>query len=516
MFAYAWLIPLLPLLAAAWIAGAYVLLGNRGEAGERATARVAVGAAALSLGLAVLTGMQALVMGPPGQVRVGSWLVSGDLRVDIVFTLDALGLALLLLVAFVALITLRFSVNYLHREAGFPRFFLLLSLFMGAMELIVMAGNAVLVFIGWELAGVASYLLIAYNFERPVAVTNAHRAFIANRIGDAGFLLGISFAYLWMGSSDWPLRPDQTLDPIKGDLIALAFLLPALAKSAQLPFAPWVARALEGPTPSSAIFYGALMVHAGVYLLIRLEPLLETTPAIASLIALLGALTALYGWLVGLARTDVKSSLMFSTTAQVGLMFLWVGLGWYSLAAWHLALHALWRAYQFLHAPALMQRISRPARPVPAWLARRRGLQEAALQGFWLDALADAFLVRPAQAMARDVMDLDGKVVSRIVGLPGQALELSSLGTSPDGEEGWLTAMADETSCRGRGLLGRTLERVANALYWFEQRLVLRGGGQGLLEAIRRLGDQANQVEDLLARPRYLVLMILATFAVIL
>jgi NADH:ubiquinone oxidoreductase subunit 5 (subunit L)/multisubunit Na+/H+ antiporter MnhA subunit len=146
MFAFAWLIPLLPLLAAAWIAGAYVLLGNRGEAGERWTARVAVGAAALSLGLAVLIGIQALVMGPPGQVRVGSWLVSGDLRVDIAFTLDSLGLALLLLVAFVALITLKFSVNYLHREAGFPRFFLLLSLFTGAMELIVMAGNAVLAF----------------------------------------------------------------------------------------------------------------------------------------------------------------------------------------------------------------------------------------------------------------------------------------------------------------------------------------------------------------------------------
>lgn len=514
MFPLTWLIPFLPLLAALWIAAAYILPGNRDEAGERWTGRIAVGAGTLSFGLVVLTLIQALVMGAPGPVRVGSWLVSGNLEVDIVFNLDDLGLALLLLVAFVALISLRFSVNYLHREKGFPRFFLLLSLFMGAMELVVMAGNAVLTFIGWELAGVASYLLIAYNFERPVAARNAQRAFIANRIGDAGFLLGISFAYLWMGGIDWPLQPDPTLDPVKGDLIALAFLLPALAKSAQLPFAPWIARALEGPTPSSAVFYGALMVHAGVYLLIRLGPLLETAPAISGLIALLGALTALYGWLVGLARTDVKSSLIFSTTAQVGLLFLWVGLGWYRLAAWHLALHALWRTYQFLHAPALMQHIGRPARPVPSWLARRRRMQEAALQGFWLDALADAFLVRPTQAMARDIMDMDGKVVSRIIGLPGQALELSSLGTSLDGGEGWLRA--EQMVVHGRGLLGRTLEGVANALFWFEQRLVLRGGGQGLLETIRHLGDQANQIEELLARPRYLVLMILATLAVIL
>lgn len=141
-------------------------------------------------------------------------------------------------------------------------------------------------------------------------------------------------------------------------------------------------------------------------------------------------------------------------------------------------------------------------------------MQEAALQGFWLDALADAFLVRPTQAMARDIMDMDGKVVSRIIGLPGQALELSSLGTSLDGGEGWLRA--EQMVVHGRGLLGRTLEGVANALFWFEQRLVLRGGGQGLLETIRRLGDQANQIEELLARPRYLVLMILATLAVIL
>jgi NADH:ubiquinone oxidoreductase subunit 5 (subunit L)/multisubunit Na+/H+ antiporter MnhA subunit len=518
MLELAWLIPAFPLLAACGLALDRTLRGHRGEAAERGTARLALGAAWLSFLLALLLGLQALWQGPPGQVRFGgTWLASGELRVDLAFTLDGLGLALLVLAATLCLLTLRFAVNYLHREEGFQRFFMVLLLFMGAMELILMAGNAVLAFMGWELAGLASYLLIAYNFERPVASANANRAFITNRIGDAGFLLGIFFAFQWLGGSDWLLIAERApnLPPLQADLMALAFLVAALAKSAQLPFAPWIGRALEGPTPSSAIFYGALMVHAGVYLLIRLESLLAQVPAVAALVAFIGVLTALYGWLGGMARTDVKSALMFSTTAQVGLMFLWIGLGWTTWASWHLALHAIWRAWQFLQAPALMHRASRPARLVPAWLGRRRWLHQAVLQGFWLDDLADAFLVRPTRAMARDVQDLDERVLSRIVGLPGDAAGLSDLGGLATGEGGWLRP-SEERIVQGRGLLGRSLAGVAALLYWFEERLVLRGGGEGLLTAIQRLAHLANQVEGLLARPRYLFLMILATLGVIL
>ena len=517
MFEFAWLIPAFPFLAAGWLALDRVLRGPRGEVAEPGIARLALGAAWLSFLLAVALGLQALWWGPPGQVLSGTWLVSGELRVHLAFTLDSLGLSLLVLAAAVGLLTLRFAVNYLHREAGFQRFFMAMSLFLGAMELILMAGNAVLAFMGWELAGVASYLLIAYNFERPIAAANATRAFITNRIGDAGFLLGIFFAFHWLGGSDWRLIAERatTLDSLQADLMALAFLVAALAKSAQLPFAPWIGRALEGPTPSSAIFYGALMVHAGVYLLIRLEPLLDLAPAIATLVAILGGLTAIYGWLGGLARTDVKGALMFSTTAQVGLMFLWIGLGWTAWASWHLALHALWRAWQFLQAPALMHRASRPARLVPAWLGRRRWLHQAALQGFWLDALADAFLVRPTRSTARDVQDLDERVLSRIVGLPGDAAGLSDLGGPAAGEGDWLRASEDQI-VQGRGFLGRAMAGLASLLYWFEQRLVLRGGGEGLLAAIQRLAHLANQVESLLARPRYLFLIILATLGVIL
>ncbi len=511
----AWLVPVLPLLAAVWIALGYLFGWNRGERGERETAGVAQWAAGGSWLLMAALGVQGLLRGPPGQVGLGRWLAVGDLHLGLSLTLDGLGLGFGLLVATIAFLTLKFSVSYLHREEGFQRFFLVMCLFTGAMQLIALGGSALVLFIGWELAGVASYLLIGYAFDRPVATGNATRAFVTNRIGDAGFLLGLFLALRWLGGLEWPAiaQGAAPLDRLSADLVAGAFLLAALAKSAQVPFAPWIGRALEGPTPSSAIFYGALMVHAGVYLLIRLEPLLLQAPAVLALTAALGLLTALYGWLGGLAQTDVKSALGFSTTAQVGLLFLWCGLGWFDLAAWHLGLHASWRALQFLRAPALMHLVSRPARPVPPWLGRARGLHTAALQRFWLDPFADWLLVRPTEALARDLRAFDDQVVARAIGLPDQASAISSPADWGDpGRPGG----ADEDLVHGRGILGRVLEWAASLLHWFEERLVLRGGGEGLLAAIHRLGTLLNRVEGLLSQPRYLLLLILATFVVIL
>ena len=185
-----------------------------------------------------------------------------------------------------------------------------------------------------------------------------------------------------------------------------------------------------------------------------------------TLIAALGLITALYGWLTGLVQTDVKSSLMFSTTAQVGLMFFWCGLGWMELAAWHLGLHAVWRAYQFLHAPALMHLVSRPARPVPDWLARSRRLHTAALQRFWLDPLADWLLVRPTRALSRDVQNFDEQVVSRAIGLPAQASAVSSLAEWEAQKRGYVN-VAEGDIARGRGILGHIMEWLATVLHWF-------------------------------------------------
>ncbi len=484
-------------------------MGGRPRSARRRA--IALGAAALSLTAVLAADVMALIAGTPGQVRLGTWLASGDVVVRLSLTLDGLGLLMATLVAPICLATLKFSVHYMHREAGFRRFFLALSLFTGAMLTIVTAGNAVLTFVGWELAGISSYLLIGYVQERPQATENATRAFVTNRIGDAGFLLAIALSFAWLGTVEWPDLYSRAggLESFKAGLILLGFLLAAFAKSAVLPFSAWIARALEGPTPSSAVFYGSLMVHAGVYLLIRNAPLFAEAPDLMPLVALAGLATALYGWLAGLTQADVKSGLMFSTTAQVGLMVLWCGLGWPALATAHLVLHALWRAYQFLHAPALMHWMDAPTRPVGGWLARRRRLYTAALQRFWLDPVADWLLVRPTRQLAADVRALDERVIKRLVGLPEEAGTLSAVdeerqrGRGPD-------------HARGHGLLGGLMAWLADLLFWFEDRLVLHGGGQRLRGVLKVLAEGIIRVDDLLGRPRYLLLMIMATLVVIL
>ena len=418
---------------------------------------------------------------------------------------DGYSLALAALVAFIAFLSIRFSINYLHREPGFRRFFMLLGLFNGAMLLIVMAANAPLMFIGWELAGLSSYLLIAYASTRRTATENANRAFVTNRIGDAAFILGIYFSFRWLGSAAWQDMAQAAIADIHADLIVGSFLIAAMAKSAQIPFSGWISRALEGPTPSSAVFYGSLMVHAGVFLLIRLESGILHAPLLMVFLTAVGFATALYGWLSALVQTDVKSSFMFSTTAQVGLMFLACGLGWFEWVKWYLPLHMSWRAWQFLHAPSLMHQVQGRQRPAPRWLRNNAWLYNAALRRFWLDPLADASLLRPTRLLAQDLRNFDDRIVNRLVGLP----HLRPLPGSEDPGPGSRVG-------QGRGLAGHFMEVLARGLQWFEEHLILRGGGEALTRGIRRLGEYMQQVEILLSQPRYLILLIAATFVVIL
>ncbi len=508
LFILVLLVPLLPLLAVGGIA-VYVLKGAAGDDAEPPTARLAEGAAWLALlGLAGLD-LLALREGAPGHVAVGTWFASGKLVVPVSFMLDGLSLGFATLVALIGVVTLRFSRTYLHRELAFHRFFLFMSLFLAGMLLIVLAGNAALTFVGWELCGLGSWALIGYAYDRPVATGNALHAFLANRIGDAGFILGIALSAWWLGTLDWAGlaawaggNGALAFDKVTARLLLFGFLLAAVAKSAQLPFAAWIARALEGPTPSSAIFYGALMVHAGVYLVIRLAPLLLQTPDVLVYLAVIGAATALYGWLAGLAQTDVKSALIFATTTQVGLMFLACGLGWFELAAWHMGLHAAWRAYQFLLAPSYMHLVNRKAAPAPRWLAGRQWLYTAALQRFWLEHFARSALVRPVQSVGHDMRDFDDKVLSHLVGMP----ERRRAGADAD----------DDGVIRGHGLAGRLLMWLAERFHHLESYLVLRRAEGPLTRLLRGAGDYLRALEALLEQPRYLILLVAATFVVIL
>ncbi|MES9947004.1 MAG: proton-conducting transporter membrane subunit [Candidatus Thiodiazotropha sp.] len=514
---FAWLVPLLPCLAAGWIGLGYILKLNRGEAGERQTSLVALGAASGSLLLALALAVEAVRQGAPGQLVLGTWFDSGDVHLPISFSLDTTGLSLLVVVTLIVFLSIKFSINYMHRETGYQRIFMLFCLFASGMELIVLAGNALLAFVGWEIVGVTSYLLIGYAIDRQTATKNAVRVFITNRVGDTGFIIGIALSLFWLGGVEWPQINAEAanIGTLAAGVIAGGFVIAALVKSAQLPFAPWISHALEGPTPSSAIFYSSLMVHAGVILLIRLAPLLEQAPAIMITIAILGLLTVIYGWLVGLTQSDIKSSLMFATTTQVGLMFLWCGMGWFTLAAWHLSLHAVWRLFQFLASPALVNQIDTTTPAPPPWLTRWRWLHNAALQRFWLDTLSDALLTRPTVSLAKDVQYFDEQVVTRVIGLPVYTRSVSSLtqwealqkrsSEDPAGRVG-----------QGTGLAGKFMTWLANILYWFESRLVLRGGGEGLLKNLHRVGSVLQRVEQLLSTPRYLIVLVVATFVVIL
>ncbi|VAX08733.1 NADH-ubiquinone oxidoreductase chain L-like protein, cluster 1 [hydrothermal vent metagenome] len=515
------LIPLLPVLAALWIALGYLSGRNCGEAGEGQTSIVAVGSVLLSLFGLLWLDVQTLLTGvAPGYIIVANWFGVAEVQFQISFLLDAFALGMATLVALLALLGLRFSVNYMHREAGYQRFFMILCLFTAAMLLIVMAGNAVLVFVGWELAGLSSYLLIAYSYERTTAAANATRVFITNRIGDAGFIIAIALSYFWLGSSDWSVinTAGQSLESMQYALLGIAFVLAALVKSAQVPFTPWLARALEGPTPSSALFYGALMVHAGVYLLIRLQPLLEQIPELMTMLLVIGLLTSLYGFFGQLVQVDTKSMLIFSTSTQVGLMVAFCGLGWFKLAAGLLFLHAIWRGFQFFNAPGLMHLMGRATRPAPAFLKKCQRLYVASLQRFWLDSLADGLLVRPTQSLAKDAQYFEQHVVNRMVGLADSAGSVSSLAQWEafrlDGERRVRGDYGDIAV--GRGMLGRSMQWLAMLLHWFEEHLVLSGGDEGIKRLILRLGSLLMRVDELLSHPRYLLLMVAVTFVVIL
>ena len=451
----------------------------------------------------------------PASLTLLNWFSSGQLNIKVAMSLDMLSLGIGSLFAFLLFITQRFSVNYLHREKGYFRYFMILNMFTAAMLMIVMSGNAITAFLGWEMAGLSSYLLIAYAYDRPTATKNATRVFITNRLGDAGFILALVFTFYWVNGNDWNSMNNEliTLDSSQRFIVLGGFVLAALVKSALFPFCSWITRALEGPTPSSAIFYGSLMVHAGIFLLLRLSPVIDASGAIQVILITLGILTIVYGWLGGLVQTDLKTALIFSVLTQTGLMLVCIGLGWYTLVAIHLAAHAVWRAFQMLSSPAYLTLINRKARPVSVWLQKRPTLFNAALHRMWLDNIIDWIAVKPTELLAQDLNHFDERVVNRMVGLPGQIGSISSLTDYEERKHGRVNP--DTSMITGRGVMGGLMEKIANILYWFEESLVLKGSGDGLINVLHRLGAYLVRIDYLFSRPRYLWLIILLTLLVV-
>src|SRR5690349_5096357 len=302
--------------------------------------------------------------------HIWTWLAVGTLRADFALAMDRLSGTYALFVTFVGLLIHIFAIGYMHGEAGFYRFFAYLNLFMFSMLTLVLADNFVLMFVGWEGVGLCSYLLIGYYTDRKEAGDAAKKAFITNRIGDWGFVLGIMLTFFLTGSvssfanpaagaaaqtvfsyfANRPVEPFTAAAIFAGGATSIAVLLfiGAAGKSAQIPLYVWLPDAMAGPTPVSALIHAATMVTAGVYMIVRCSQIFVHAPTAMFIVAIIGAATALFAATIGLAQNDIKKVLAYSTISQLGYMFLACGVGAFIAAIFHVITHAFFKALLFL------------------------------------------------------------------------------------------------------------------------------------------------------------------------
>ena len=306
---------------------------------------------ACSSGLATL--VWKIASAPNIEASFGSWFSVGNYHFPLVLMVDRLSVPFLVLAAVLSGLIGQFSATYLHRESGFFRFFLLLHLFAFGSLLAFAAGSFDLLAGGWEIVGITSVLLIGFFQRRPAPVENGLYVFGIYRASDIGLFVGIFAMHHWTGTASFATS-FPALVGVRAVVVSLLLLLAAAGKAAQVPFSGWLPRAMEGPTPSSAIFYGAISIHAGAYLLLRAQPLLAQSMLASSLVILIGAATATHGAIVGRASADAKTSLAYATLTQVGIVFIEIGLGWRWLAVAHILGNATVRTMQYLRAPSML------------------------------------------------------------------------------------------------------------------------------------------------------------------
>jgi NADH-quinone oxidoreductase subunit L len=354
-----WIIPLLPLLGAT-VNG---LLGKDWR--NKIVNAVAIGATGLSF-LAALEAVREFFRLAPEQIpwvqAYFSWIVAGEFRAGFDLQVDQLTVVMLLVVTGVGWLIHIYSTGYMAHEGGYYRFFSYLNLFMFFMLILVLAANYVLLFVGWEGVGLASYLLIGFYFQRKSAADAGKKAFVVNRIGDFGFMLGMFLLFRTFGTLDFvqlfakatPLSADAMGH--LGTLTAACLLLfmGAAGKSAQIPLYVWLPDAMEGPTPVSALIHAATMVTAGVYVVARSHVLFMRAPTAMLVVAIVGCATALFAATIGLVQTDIKKVLAYSTVSQLGYMFLACGVGAFSAGIFHLMTHAFFKALLFLAAGSVI------------------------------------------------------------------------------------------------------------------------------------------------------------------
>jgi len=410
---------------------------------ERRTGALAASAMALSCAaLIVALVVHGLARSGTRLLSYGEWSASHEGGIAVEFLVDRMSLAFAALAAAIAGVVSAFSNRYLHREPGYNRYFVLLAMFVTGMLLVALAGNVEVLFVGWELVGLSSALLVGFFHERPAPVANAFRVLTVYRISDAAMLSAAvllrhsagtdSLSLLFSGARGGSL---SGLTGATTTAIAVLLIVAVAGKSALLPFSSWLPRAMEGPTPSSAVYYGSLSIHAGCFLLLRSAPLLERAMAARLLAGVLGAATAIFAGITTRVQSDVKSSLAFASLTQVGIIVVEIAIGWYTIAFVHLAGHACFRLLQFLSAPNVLHDLhgmedaigNRPAQArgyleTLAPEAVRRVLFLMALERGFLDSLLDRFIVAPFLALARWLTEVDRRLCDIV--LPARRVDV--------------------------------------------------------------------------------------------
>ncbi len=325
-------------------------------------------------------------------IELGNWvsIPAAHFHFHVKLVFDRLSVPFVILTFALVGVIGAFASKYLHREPGFRRFFAFYAMFLFGMVLTSLAGTIESLFAGWELVGLSSALLIAFFHDRQMPVRNGLRVWTIYRIADAAFLIAADLLHhlpasggdfdLLMGSGLWP-GGHVDISPGAAFGIGLLLLIAAAGKSGLVPFSGWVPRAMEGPTPSSAVFYGALSIHLGAYLLLRVGPLLERSPALCVLVVLVGLATALVGTLSARVQTDIKSALAFASVTQVGLIVAEIGLGFRYIALCHMLGHACLRTLQLLRAPSILRDHYAIENAIGARLAPRPSIVDLLVDG---------------------------------------------------------------------------------------------------------------------------------------
>ena len=389
---YLWLLPVLPLAGAA-ING---FLGRRASKYAVTTIALVFPGLAFALALWIAAGFSSA--SAPYSFTLAHWIRAGGFTSDFAFYLDQLSLVMLLVVTGVGFLIHVYSVGYMWDDAGYYRFFSYLNLFMFFMLTLVLANNYLLMFIGWEGVGLASYLLIGFWFTKDSAASAGKKAFIVNRIGDFGFLIGLFLIIQHFHSLNFTevfdkIRPIAPETPGAGLLTTIGILLMvgACGKSAQIPLYVWLPDAMEGPTPVSALIHAATMVTAGVYMVARSHVIFERAPIALTVVAIIGTLTALFAATIGITQTDIKRVLAYSTVSQLGYMFMACGVGAFSAGIFHLMTHAFFKGLLFLGAGSVihaiggeqdMRKMGGLGTYIP-WTALTMGVATLAIAGIW-------------------------------------------------------------------------------------------------------------------------------------